>query len=111
AHAQWAPGARVTPGRPAAPYSWLHDPDVAWLIGVHEYEGVRYFGKESFERLLWWMALRSLLDIAAQPAPDPHPVRELEQEIHSRLLAAERAGYKVSGLFAQGQQASSVDDV
>ena len=35
-----------------APFSWLHDPDMAWLIGVHSYEGVRYFNKELFEQLL-----------------------------------------------------------
>jgi len=111
AHAQWSPGVKITAGRPAAPYSWLHDPDVAWLIGVHGYQGISYFNRESFERLLWWMALRALLEIATSPTPDPEKVRELEQALQARMRAAELAGYKVSGLFAQGVHASSADDM
>ena len=54
------------PTLPAAggPFSWLHDPDVAWLIGVHRYQDAQYFVKEPFERFLWWMTLPALLRMA-----------------------------------------------
>ncbi|HYH00376.1 MAG TPA: alpha-amylase family glycosyl hydrolase [Terriglobales bacterium] len=100
AHASWAPGAEQDP-RNTAPLSWMHDPEVAWLINVHEYQGVQYFGKEPFEQLLWWMSLPKLLRIAAAPAIDPKAVAELEQEIQLRTLTAAQAGYRVDGLLEQ----------
>ena len=99
AHASWGPGAETTPQRSAAPFSWVHDPDVAWLIGVHEYEGVRYFNKEAFERLLWWMALPALLEIASAPEGAAQRLKELERELQSRLNAAAAAGYRVESLL------------
>jgi hypothetical protein len=97
AHAAWAP----TPDAPPAPVrlSWLHDAEVAWLIGVHEHEGVRYLVREPFERLLWWMALRSLLDLAAEEAPDREKIEALERGLRARVNAAERAGYQVEVLL------------
>jgi hypothetical protein len=85
----------------AAPFSWLHDPDIAWLVGLHEYEGVRYIVKEPFERLLWWMALPQLLSLAAAGEPDPVAVRLLEEQLHSRMAAAAATGYQVEALFAK----------
>jgi hypothetical protein len=102
AHAPWMPTIAATQSRSSAVFSWLHDPDVAWLIGVHEWEGVRYFNKEAFERLLWWMSLRSLIGIAADPNPDPAKIKLLENEIASRLKAAADAGYRVEALLQAG---------
>jgi glycosidase len=101
AHAAWAPGAESVSIRSAALFSWLHDPDVAWVIGVHEYEGQRYFVKEPYERLLWWMALRALLDVAEHP--DKERIRVIEHEVQARMNAAECAGYQVDALFEQGR--------
>ena len=99
AHASWGPGAEIAAHHPpAGPFSWIHDPDVAWLIGVHEYEGVRYFNKEAFERLLWWMALPALLGIASTPE-DTAGLKELEGELQSRMGAAAAAGYRVESLL------------
>jgi hypothetical protein len=98
AHKPWAPGADTRNAR--APFSWLHDPEVAWLIGVHSYEDVRYFGKEPYEQLLWWMALPALLQIAEQPKPDPAAVEAVEQQIAVRTKAAADAAYQVDSLFA-----------
>jgi Alpha amylase, catalytic domain len=102
AHAPWAPSTE-TAGRSTALFSWLHDPDVAWLIGVHEWEGARYFNKESFEQFLWWMALRSLLNIASSPKPDEQAVERLKLELESRMKAAQDAGYRVEALLKAGR--------
>ena len=99
AHAVWAPGAAPLAARPAAAYAWLDDPDVAWLIDKHEYEGAHYFRKESFERMVWWMALRALLAIAAAPRPDLEAARALERSLTERLRAAEAAGWRVEAFL------------
>ena len=99
AHAVWAPGAAAVAARPAAAYAWLADPDVAWLIDKHEYEGAHYFRKESYERMVWWMALRALLGIAAAPRPDLEAVRTLERSLTERLRAAEAAGWRVEAFL------------
>ena len=100
ANERWLPGAKRST---KSPYSWLHDPDVSWLINVHEYEGVRYFNKEMYECLLWWMALPALARIAESPTSEPKSLRELELQIKSRVNAAEAAGYQVMALFELGE--------
>jgi glycosidase len=97
AHKPWAPGDDTKNAR--APFSWLQDPDVAWLIGVHSYEDVRYFGKEPYEQLLWWMALPALLRILAAPKLNKAALSELGEQIEARTRAAADAGYQVDGLF------------
>jgi hypothetical protein len=87
----------------AAPFTWLHDPDVAWLVGVHEYQGTRYLVKESLERLLWWMALRRLLMIAQADKPDVEAIRRLEHRLRARMNAAAESGYQVEALFEPGR--------
>ena len=104
AHAAWTATPEPAGKRPAAaPYSWLHDPDVAWLVGVHEFEGARYLVKESYERLLWWTALRQLLAIAAPAAPDAKAIAALEQRLQARMRAAAESGYRIEALFDSGQ--------
>ena len=100
ANERWLPGAKRST---KSPYSWLHDPDVSWLINVHEYEGVRYFNKEMYECLLWWMALPALARIAESPTSEPKSLRELELQIKSRINAAEAAEYQVMALFELGE--------
>ncbi len=104
AHPGWAPGADLLSHRATAPFSWLHDPDVAWLVGLNEHEGVRYFVKEEFERLLWWMALRALLTLASEPHPDPQKLHVVERELNARNRAAAEAGYSVEALFESGRE-------
>ena len=84
--------------RSSAPYSWIHDPDVAWTMGVHQFEGVTYVVKEHFERLLGWMALRGLLDAAAAQPPDLEKISAVAEEIHARAASMEKAGYTVEAL-------------
>ena len=101
AHPWWAPESRS--GHPSEiPWSWLHDPEVAWLVGVNEYEGVRYLQKERFERLLWWMALPRLLGIAESAEPDREAVAGLERRLQARMNAAAASGYRVEALFSAG---------
>jgi len=102
AHAPWSPSVEASKARSSAVFSWLHDPDVAWLIGVHEWEGVRYFNRESFEQLLWWMSLRALLTIANETKPSATKIATLEKEVQTRLKAASDASYRVEALLEAG---------
>ncbi len=81
---------------PAVALDWLRDPDAAWLTGVHEYQGVRYFVKEPFERLVWWMALGKLLDLAVDASPAPQALRALERDIAAAVAAAAAVGYRLT---------------
>jgi hypothetical protein len=93
AHARAAPAAAGTPRRPPA-LGWLNDPDAAWLTGVHEYRGVRYFVEEPFRVLLWWMALPGLVRLAAEPPPSQADVQAVERAISAYLQAAADVGYR-----------------
>jgi hypothetical protein len=82
------------------PISWLHDPDVAWLIGVHRYQDEQYFVKEQFESFLWWMTLPALLRMAEDSTGVKEAVSSLERRLERSLLAAAEAGYRVEALLA-----------
>jgi hypothetical protein len=100
ANQAWIPGAKRST---RSPYTWLHDPDVAWLINVHEYQGIRYFNKEMYECLLWWMALPALVRIAESPVPNRDEMRDLEMQLKSRIDAADAAEYQIMALFELGE--------
>jgi glycosidase len=95
AHARLADEGAAASAVPPGPLDWLRDPDAAWLTGVNEYEGVRYFMKEPFERLVWWMALPAMLSLAAEALPFPGAVQALERDIAARMEAGAAAGYRV----------------
>jgi hypothetical protein len=81
-----------------APFAWLHDPDVAWVVGIHKYEDISYLVKEQFERLLWWLNLRALLEIAEADTLDLEKLVAVQKQIKTRMLTAEAAGYRVETL-------------
>jgi glycosidase len=97
---QWRGAARVRAllahsSHPNAPYSWIQDPDVAWLMGVHQHEGSTYVVQEHFERVLWWMTLPALLEVAATPEPDLEKAETIRDQISERIQAIATRGYKV----------------
>ncbi len=71
------------------------DPDVRWLAGVNEAEGVLYMHKEHFESLLCWVQLPALLEIAAQDAGTMRSLKEIEATVSQAARMAKEAGYKV----------------
>ena len=79
------------------------DPDVAWLTGLHESDGHRYFNKESHEQMLWWLTLPRLVALAAQDAAGRSVATRtalgaLEAENDGATKAAKAAGYKLDAL-------------
>ena len=82
----------------SAPFTWTRDPDAAWAVGLHQYEGVGYVNAEQFERLLWWMALRGFLDLASAPHPDLKRLAVVADNVRTILACVEREGYRVEAL-------------
>jgi hypothetical protein len=99
AHAAWAPESRTADARRGPYLDWLGDPDVAWLLGVHDHQGVRYFGREHYERLQWWLALRRLLALAESSTPARTRLATLEKVLRARAAHAQAANYRVESLL------------
>ncbi len=85
-----------------APVLWS-DPDVRWLTGVHEAEGHAYFIRESYEELLWWLLMPSLLRLAGEPAPSRAAARQMSKNVQEALAEAAAAGYRVDVLTKQDE--------
>ncbi|TCK75519.1 alpha-amylase family glycosyl hydrolase [Acidipila rosea] len=39
------------------PVNLWREPDLKWLLGMHEFEGLQYFNRELHEQILWWLQL------------------------------------------------------
>ncbi len=79
------------------------DPDVRWLAGVNESDGVAYFNKEQFEELLTWMQLPALLEIGqsvAEEADQIEHIAAVEKTVATASEAAEASGYNLEKYFA-----------
>ncbi len=92
----------------AAALDW-NDPDVAWLTGLHEAQGHRWFNKEAHEQMLWWTALPSLMavaeeDPACRTAASRNAIRAVETEAETATRAAELAGYRLDAMLAKEQK-------
>jgi len=79
---------------------WLDDPDVAWALGAHEHDGVRYVVQELYERLLGWMAVRALLDAGPASTVDDASVKGIATALTRHVEAAGQAGYRIDDLLA-----------
>ncbi len=79
------------------------DPDVYWLAGINEHEGVAYVNREALEQLLQWLALAAQVQPAGSTAA-PIPLTQVTD-------AATAAGYRfhamVESLTAQPAAASA----
>jgi glycosidase len=89
----------IQPETAGLPRHLWTDPDVRWLCGIHEAEGHSYVVRESYEELLWWLLMPSLLELAAQTAPDRERVAALNQRVNAALAEVEAAGYRVDELL------------
>ncbi len=81
----------------------LQDREVQQLLGVNRYQGVLWFSKDAFERLLWWMLLLAVVRLTADRSRTP---REATQAIGACYAivsdlraAAESSGYQIEKLL------------
>ena len=83
---------------------WL-DPDVRWLAGVNQAEGVDYFRKEGLEELTGWLALPALVDLAA--AEEARGVTSEASANPADDGAAGESNLDAGGIMAQRSQLDS----
>ena len=76
---------------------WL-DPDVRWLIGVHQAQGMEYLVREPYEELLWWLQLPAILQLAREQAVNRKAAKEMSETVEEALNKAEAAGYRINAL-------------
>ncbi|HEY1579982.1 MAG TPA: alpha-amylase family glycosyl hydrolase [Terracidiphilus sp.] len=75
------------------------DPDVRWLTGVHEAGQYTYIVRESYEELLWWLQMPTLLRVAGQHAPNRSDVQSMANSLDQALSDAEAAGYELKTML------------
>jgi glycosidase len=80
-----------------SPELWL-DPDLRWLTGVHQAEGLSYLIREPYEEMLWWLQLPTLLRLAGKPIVNRNAVEEMSKNIDETMATAEAAGYRIDAL-------------
>ena len=86
--------------RPQTEICWT-DSEIAWLTGLHEAQGHRYFNKEAHEELLWWLRLPELMAAAEKDPAAKYPatrkaLRTSALEVETALKAAAASGYRVN---------------
>ena len=82
--------------------SWLRDNELQQFLGVNRYQDVLWFNSESFQELLWWMFLISLVKTSPKMGQSDIGAQEIitQYEVITELLkAAEESGYQVEGLL------------
>ena len=75
------------------------DPDLRWLAGVHEAGKQEYIVRESYEELLWWLTVPSLLRLTASAFHNRAGAAKLSKSIDQSLQDVEKAGYRLDVLL------------
>ena len=83
--------------------SLLRDGEIQQVLGVNRYQGVLWFSKEAYERLLWWMLLVAVVAIGADSdrtaAQVAGEIAACYGTVKHLREAAEQAGYQVERLL------------
>jgi hypothetical protein len=81
----------------------LGDREMQQLLGVNRYQGVLWFDKAAFERLLWWMQTVAAVAIGAEPDTTPEKAATALSAAHATVKqlqdAADKSGYQVEKLL------------
>ncbi|WP_252263480.1 alpha-amylase family glycosyl hydrolase [Paracidobacterium acidisoli] len=94
-----------------------NDPDVSWLTGLHEVNGIRWFNKEAHEQLLWWTCLPELTEMlmqktekkAAASAKDSTLASAIAKRITDATEAAKKAGYRLDRMRVSSKVSAEVE--
>jgi hypothetical protein len=85
--------------------AWLADPAARRLLGVNEFEGSWWIGKEACVTLLGWLLAAAEVEAAADPRLDAAARAAAARNgraLAARILrAAQAARYRVEGLLSQ----------
>jgi len=73
------------------------DPDVQRLLRVNRHQGVLWYNREAFEKLLWWLSTTEAI-LAAPAGERPSEAAEREAVLLALRRASDAAGYQVARL-------------
>ena len=77
------------------------DAEVQQLLRVNRYQGILWFDKHAFDRLLWWMLAVAVVSLGAGAATDTAGTLSTAHRTITQLrAAAEASGYQVEKLLA-----------
>jgi hypothetical protein len=83
--------------------SLLKDGEVQRFLQVNRYQGILWFNKETFERLLWWLWALAVVELSAdllRPAGEVSQAIAACTEVVEKLRRAEeKSGYQVEKLL------------
>ncbi|NOK59999.1 MAG: alpha-amylase [Chloroflexi bacterium AL-W] len=83
--------------------SWLSDTAVRQLLGVNRSQGILWFNKEAFDRLLWWMLFVAVVSVTADSKHNKTETTSIivacYDTIEKLQKAADSAGYQVEKLL------------
>ncbi len=109
AHQDWLEGGPVSEAPRQILGRWLQDEATQRFIGLHRFDGVLWFHKESFEELLRWMLLAAAVAAQAKPGSQgPEAARWLASRASALVAlqcAADASGYQVERLLVAAEQA------
>jgi hypothetical protein len=60
-----------------------------------------YLVRESYEELLWWLLMPTLLRLAGEPAPSRAAAEEMSHTVAEALESAESAHYRIDALLGE----------
>lgn len=79
----------------------LQDDEIQQFLLVNRYQGILWFNKEAFERVVWWMLFLAVVEISAT-RPEAEVAQQIveQYDIATKLLKAEQeSGYQVERLI------------
>jgi len=80
----------------------LKDPDILDYIHLNRYEGVLYFHKESFEELIYWLFVVSIIDIIAKSTDEktiPPRIMYCYEVAQQLIHTAQDSGYRLEEML------------
>lgn len=109
AHQRWH-AAYANDGRALAA-ALMADGDVQSFTRVNRFQGILWFNKERFERLLHWLDLIAAVAVQVEATPDADAIRAACARLVETLIeAAERSGYRVEQLLAASRSEETLTD-
>lgn len=94
--------AKLTPSPFPLPQDILKDPDVCDYIHLNRHEGVLYFHKESFEELMYWLFVVSVIDLISKPTDKeiiPTGIVDRYEIVQVFIQAAKRSEYRLEDML------------
>ncbi len=79
------------------------EPDVHWLLGVHEAGGTTWFVKEPHEQLLWWLGLPQILS-------EQLTLDQLQAQVEAGCAEASETGYRLPVIGAKADIKDGMQD-